>query len=358
LKNPKTATAKAARKLHAHYKLILTGTPVQNKVHEVWATFDFLMPNFLGSSSDFTKEFAGPIIKGQANGASATDIAIGMEKLKLLHQQVLPFILRREKEQVLQELPPKIITTIPCEMTSSQVRLYQEFCSSNEGQNSLRAFDQVLHGPATERELPTLGSDVLKALLYLRLLCTHPALVNPKGVVEHALGNLDGSGKLLALKELLRESGMPCQDLSAADNDTSLMYINAEDSDELQKNDIEGVIDPSCDDDALPLDTSLHHTAGGKFLIFTQFTFSLDVIEEFLRRYFPRTRYLRLDGRVPIEKRSQIVDSFNSQENIQILLLTTRIGGLGLNLTGTARANVGIEGILPVSFLMHVVVSL
>lgn len=199
----------------------------------------------------------------------------------------------------------------------------------------MRAFDQVLHGPASERELPTLGSDVLKALLYLRLLCTHPALVNPKGFVEHALGNLDGSGKLLALKELLRESGMPCQDLSAADNDTSLMYVNAEDSDELQKNDIEGVIDPSCDDDALPLDTSLHHTAGGKFLIFTQFTFSLDIIEEFLRCYFPGTRYLRLDGKVPIEKRSQIVDSFNSREKFQILLLTTRIGGLGLNLTGT-----------------------
>ncbi len=69
---------------------MLTGTPVQNKVHEVWATFDFLMPNFLGSSSSFSKEFARPITKSQLPGASASDVGDGMEKLKVLHQQVLP----------------------------------------------------------------------------------------------------------------------------------------------------------------------------------------------------------------------------------------------------------------------------
>ena len=66
----------------------MTGTPVQNHVNELWATFDFLLPNFLGSQSAFSKSFARPIASGQQPGASADAIGIGMEKLKILHQQV------------------------------------------------------------------------------------------------------------------------------------------------------------------------------------------------------------------------------------------------------------------------------
>jgi TATA-binding protein-associated factor len=104
----------AARLIRSHHRLILTGTPVQNRVNELWATFDFLMPNFLGSHSHFSKVYGNPIGRGQQPGASAHVIQSSMDKLKLLHQQVLPFILRREKDQVLKELPPKCITDMPC----------------------------------------------------------------------------------------------------------------------------------------------------------------------------------------------------------------------------------------------------
>jgi SNF2 family DNA or RNA helicase len=70
LKNPKTATAMAARKIRSRHRLVLTGTPVQNRVSELWATFDFLMPNFLGSHAYFSKVYAGPIGKGQQPCAS------------------------------------------------------------------------------------------------------------------------------------------------------------------------------------------------------------------------------------------------------------------------------------------------
>ena len=69
---------------------------MQSNVNEVWATFDFLLPNFLGTESSFFKEFAKPIIKSQAPDASAYDIDMGLDSLKILHQQVLPFILRRD----------------------------------------------------------------------------------------------------------------------------------------------------------------------------------------------------------------------------------------------------------------------
>jgi TATA-binding protein-associated factor len=70
-------------------------------------------------------------------------------------------------------------------------------------------------------------------------------------------------------------------------------------------------------------------------LIFAQFTRSLDVVEEFLLKpHMPSLRYLRLDGRVPARKRTELVDSFNRDPSIKLMLLTTRAGGLGLNLTG------------------------
>ena len=72
-----------------------------------------------------------------------------------------------------------------------------------------------------------------------------------------------------------------------------------------------------------------------KCLIFGQFTSSLDVVEHLLlKRYMPSVRYLRLDGRVPVSNRSSIVDKFNHDDSVRLLLLTTKVGGLGLNLTG------------------------
>ena len=97
------------------------------------------MPNFLGSQSWFTKNFARPISNGQLPGASAESISDGMEKLKLLHQQVLPFILRREKEYVMKELPPKCIIDIPCELTSEQQCIYETFCHGTDAKRAVAA---------------------------------------------------------------------------------------------------------------------------------------------------------------------------------------------------------------------------
>jgi TATA-binding protein-associated factor len=343
LKNPKTATAKAVRRLQSRFKLILTGTPVQNKVNEVWAAFDFLMPNFLGSSADFSREFAKPISKGQAAGAGAADIALMMEKLKLLHQQVLPFILRREKEHVLKELPPKVMTTIPCEMSSRQFQLYQNFCPSGQGQSFLGSFHRVLQNPAPDTGLSNLGPEVLKAMLYLRLVCTHPALVDVNGIPSNDGSQVGDSGKLLALKELFVECGLPCQDVAAADNDMSLLYIRADESDEEAIDDFEGVLDASETD---PSYFTEQRSDRRKCLVFAQFTSSLDVVEELLHHHFPAVSYLRLDGKVPVSRRGEIVDSFNRDEHIKILLLTTRIGGLGLNLTGRSPTPTGLYGLL------------
>eukprot|EP00585_Thalassiosira_rotula_P006925 CAMPEP_0196148030 /NCGR_PEP_ID=MMETSP0910-20130528/26847_1 /TAXON_ID=49265 /ORGANISM="Thalassiosira rotula, Strain GSO102" /LENGTH=587 /DNA_ID=CAMNT_0041410623 /DNA_START=72 /DNA_END=1836 /DNA_ORIENTATION=- len=356
LKNPKTSTAKASRRLKARHKLILTGTPIQNNVHEIWATFDFLMPNFLGTEPSFLKEFAKPIIKSQASDASAADINQGMEGLKILHQQVLPFLLRREKSQVIKELPPKIITDIPCLLSQQQCVMYQKTLKISGTKEALEMIDSSLVG--TEEHLadvavpPKLGSGVLSSLLQLRLICTHPLLhslfssknsnsskasVLNRVDVSHSFTRLDCSGKLSALNDLLRHAGIAEPEITAADNDESGFLVDVNEDTADDNSDIGGleIDDRGSFDDSRGTTSPEMTTSSSKCLIFAQFTQSLDIVERLLfEPHMPSLQYLRLDGRVPSHRRNSVVDQFNQDDNIKILLLTTKVGGLGLNLTG------------------------
>jgi TATA-binding protein-associated factor len=267
-----------------------------------------------------------------------------MEKLKLLHQQVLPFILRREKEQVLQDLPPKIITTILCEMSPFQTQLYSNFCSGSEAKKSLDSLQKVIESAknpdSANKKSSKLGADVLKSFLYLRLLCTYPSLVHTgtERWVATERDSIEFSGKLMALSELLRNAGIQRQTdmLTAADNDSSLIYCDSDDDDEMNKNELDEVFKPESFDPSLSSFNESDSKKKSKCLIFAQFTRSLDVVEKLLLQpnMTSDVGYIRLDGRVPLSERSKVVDIFNSDENIRIMLLTTRIGGLGLNLTG------------------------
>jgi SNF2 family DNA or RNA helicase len=354
LKNPRTATAKAARIIKSRHRLILSGTPVQNHVNELWAVFDFLIPNLLGTEAVFTKSFAKPIRNGQDSGASPEAIGTSINKLKLLHQTVLPFILRREKHDVMKELPPKVISDIPCMLSSAQAMLYQRFIESSEAKDALNLLQkgiQAAHQDAdggangyigTNHE-QSIGKDVLKSLLYLRLLCTHPMLVakrldgddEAEDVVEQ-LSRLDSSGKLTALKDLLQSASICADGLTAADNDQSILYARRITSDETDLSS-GNVCQPTEDLEDEGRGKSVEETGTpiSKCLIFAQFKQSLDIIEEYLFvPHMPSLRYLRIDGQVPPEERTKRVDRFNSDESIQVMLLTTRVGGLGLNLTG------------------------
>jgi len=335
LRNPKTATARASRRICADHKLILSGTIIQNRIDDLWAIFDFLMPNFLGTSSEFWKNYGGPIAKSQGTEATADEINEGTEKLKALHQKVLPFILRREKEQVLKELPPKNIMILRCRMSDSQTNIYKAFSASAKMKKSLAALQRALQGDNNTKS--GIGSDVLKTLFFLRLLCTHPFLVaaSTKGeTTETNRPTLGDSGKLLALAEILRMVGIKEDIVTAADNDTSLLYCDEEDM-EQQRDAFSSIVGaPSV---ALVSNDATNKTREdvSKCLIFAQFSQSLDIVESLLlKESLSSIRYLRLDGRVPPAERVAIAEQFNSDPAARILLLTTRVGSLGLNLTG------------------------
>ncbi len=176
IKNAGTASSKAVRLLRGDHRLALSGTPVENHLGELWSLFEFLNPGMLGSASVF--QFT--------SGAGRT---LDEDTRTLLAQAVRPFILRRTKEQVARELPPKTEQTLYCELEPAQRKLYDEL------REHYRA--------ALLKKIDTQGLGkskimVLEALLRLRQAACHPGLIDSKRAHEP-------SAKLEALEEQLSE---------------------------------------------------------------------------------------------------------------------------------------------------------
>jgi non-specific serine/threonine protein kinase len=181
IKNPRSRAAQAAGQLSADQRLCLTGTPLENHLGELWSLFNFLMPGWLGDSKTFTKVYRTPIEKRG-------------EALRLAHlvARVKPFLLRRTKEQVARELPPKTEITQRIELTDVQRDRYE----------TLRlAMDQKVRAEIQRSGLGRSQLVILEALLRLRQACCDLRLLGDEGT------DLDSSdsGKLSALLEMLEE---------------------------------------------------------------------------------------------------------------------------------------------------------
>src|SRR5690606_12982449 len=111
-KNAATQNARVVRLIKSERRLALTGTPIENRPEELWATFDFLAPGFLGTLRSFRKRYARPIERGET------------QPLELLRARIRPLVLRRLKEEVARELPPKLESVVRCEMAPAQRALY------------------------------------------------------------------------------------------------------------------------------------------------------------------------------------------------------------------------------------------
>lgn len=126
IKNGKTKSSKAIKRIVANHRLILSGTPIQNNVLELWSLFDFLMPGFLGTEKQFISRFSRPILASRDAKCSPKEQEAGALAMEGLHRKVLPFLLRRVKEDVLTDLPPKITQDLLCELSPIQERLYED----------------------------------------------------------------------------------------------------------------------------------------------------------------------------------------------------------------------------------------
>ncbi|MDQ7030892.1 MAG: DEAD/DEAH box helicase, partial [Ardenticatenia bacterium] len=183
IKNPVAKTSRAVRRLESDHRLALTGTPVENTSLELWSQFAFLNPGMLGSLEYFKREFATPIERHQ-----------DQEAAHLLQKMVHPFILRRTKEQVAPELPPRTERIIFCDMEPAQRRLYERWRDRYRAM-VLGLFDEVPNRAQMRMK-------VLEGLLRLRQIAIHPLLVE-----ERFRGRSAKMELLAELLETLRAEG-------------------------------------------------------------------------------------------------------------------------------------------------------
>ena len=194
IKNAASQGAKAVKAIDAEHRFAMTGTPIENRLSELWSIFDFLMPGYLLTYKKFKERFEAPIVQDNDEDAR--------KNLRLL---VAPFILRRMKKDVLTDLPEKVETVMESEMTAEQRRLYLAHAAKLAGEldeNSLTAQKRI---------------ELLSGLTRLRQLCCEPSLCLD--------GYMGGSGKLEQCVELVKNAVQADHEILLFSQFTSMLDI-------------------------------------------------------------------------------------------------------------------------------------
>ncbi|XP_052464416.1 SWI/SNF-related matrix-associated actin-dependent regulator of chromatin subfamily A containing DEAD/H box 1b isoform X1 [Carassius gibelio] len=303
LKNMNSLRYRHLMAINAKYRLLLTGTPLQNNLLELMSLLNFIMPNmFSSSTSQISKMFSMKSSEEQSS----------FERDRITHAKLImkPFILRRVKSEVLKQLPAK----------EEQV----EFCAMSEKQQEL--YSALFH--RLKRSSNGEKRELTNVMMQLRKMSNHPLLHRQYYTTE----KLKAMSKLM-LKEpshrdadpaLIREDMEVLSDfeLHRLCQQYSALHEYQLDTDILLDSGKLGLL--------AQLLNSLQEK-GDRVVLFSQFTMMLDILEVFLRHH--KHRYNRLDGSTPMSDRIGLIDQFNTDQDIFVFLLSTRAGGLGINLT-------------------------
>ncbi|XP_031122119.1 protein CHROMATIN REMODELING 8 [Ipomoea triloba] len=267
IRNPNTDVTLVCKQLQTVHRIIMTGSPIQNKLSELWSLFDFVFPGKLGVLPVFEAEFAVPISIGGYANATPLQVSTAYRCAVVLRDLIMPYLLRRMKADVNAQLPKKTEHVLFCSLTSVQRSIYQSFLASTD-------VEQIFDG----------SRNALYGIDVMRKICNHPDLLER----EHSCrdpdyGNPVRSGKMKVVAEVLK----------------------------------------------------LWKDQGHRVLFFSQTQQMLDILENFL--VTGGYTYRRMDGATPVKQRMALIDEFNNTDEVFIFILTTRVGGLGTNLTGANR---------------------
>ncbi|XP_026703418.1 SWI/SNF-related matrix-associated actin-dependent regulator of chromatin subfamily A containing DEAD/H box 1 isoform X2 [Athene cunicularia] len=307
LKNMSSVRYQHLMTINAKNRLLLTGTPVQNNLLELMSLLNFVMPHmFSSSTSEIRRMFS-------SKTKSAEEQSI-YEKERIAHakQIIKPFILRRVKDEVLKQLPPKKDLIELCAMSEKQEQLYCDLL--NKLKKTINSNEK--------------NSDMGNVMMQLRKMANHPLLHRQHYTTE----------KLRAMSMLMLKEPTHCdanpdlifEDMTVmTDFELHLLckqYSHVSDF----KLDMDQILD-SGKFRALERILSDLKEKGDRVVLFSQFTMMLDILEVFLKHW--QHRYIRLDGKTQISDRIHLIDQFNTDMGIFVFLLSTKAGGLGINLT-------------------------
>lgn len=304
IRNPEINITKTCKQLRTCHRLALTGAPIQNRIVELWSLMDFVCPNRLGQLSTFERCFAEPIRIGGTVGARPEQVYQAFEQAKALRDEVTPFMLRRMKKDVVStSLPPKTERVLFCNLTPPQRDAYLKFIKSDE-------VVEILASSRDEASRKATAGRTLRAISTLRKICNHPDLVDLS-------------------KTISRRNKRTLKDDEGEDEDDVDVWEGREVR-----------LDPSRSSKMKMLDRVLQtwRKEGAKVLVFCQGTRMLSVLEQYARDDMGWPT-MRMDGSTVVSKRQQLINRFNRGDisDTFLFLLTTRVGGIGVNLTGATK---------------------
>jgi superfamily II DNA or RNA helicase len=300
IKNPSAKRTRAIKTINGQHKLALTGTPIQNNLEELWSLFDFVMPGYLETRTRFRERY------GKGNRVDWK--AVRNERYGL-RKRVHPFVLRRLKENVAKDLPEKVLIQKPVELTPVQVKLYKETLASREFKDLLN----VVEAKGVRRA----STEILAIYSRLRTICNHPALAGPHANGAPPSGPPAKGPTASEPAASAQSTSGPAASAPSTSGPAASAPIRAKDSGKLE----------ALKDLMAEVTTGKHRA-----LIFCQSTRMLDLIQECFKEW--GVKHLRLDGSTPGADRQELVDRFNRDVSLTAFLISTRAGGLGLNLTG------------------------
>lgn len=319
LKNMKSGRYQGLIKIRSKRRILLTGTPLQNNLIELMSLLVFTMPRMMMSKiSHVVAMFSS------ASREEGGRTQFEKERIDQAKQIMKPFVLRRLKEDVLKVLPKKSQETIYCEMSANQKKLYSRLESSFQKEIKERINDE------SELEIES-NDDVTRGsgmLMAMRRMANHPLLslnlYTPDKLRRMARLMLREPTHKDAIEQLIFEDMSVMHDYELHNLCKRYKSLN-----EYQLTD-DDVLDSG---KFKQLDILLKEIkeSDQKCLVFSQFTMMLDIMEEYMK--IRGHAYLRLDGQTKVSDRIDLIDEFNEDDEVFIFLLSTKAGGLGINLT-------------------------
>ncbi|CAG2110811.1 unnamed protein product [Medioppia subpectinata] len=325
IKNYKTQSAKSLNEIQTRRRVVLTGTPLQNNLMEYWSMVDFARPHYLGLQKHFKLIVDRPIRDGLYADSTADQIQLMRELTYVLHEKTKGFVQRRSHDVFERVLPSKLEFRIHIRFTDIQKRLMK-----------------ALIGTAIDKP-EEIGCMDGKMVSILTLFAICSKIWNHPDVIHDVVVNNS--------KDRAR-----VQDLDAPDNDDDGDEAPAEEpvqrkanygfAEEILNGYQRGVITNSYKMVLLLEIISKSLMKGDKVLVFTQWLSTLDTIEDFIDgkklaksndKWRKRVTYYRLDGSTPVKQRETDIERFNTNKKAKLYLISTRAGGLGINLTGANR---------------------
>jgi len=295
IRNPDADITLACKRLRTPHRLLLSGTPIQNDLKELWSLVDFTFPGRLGTLPAFETEFADPIKRGGYSNASPMQVQLAYRCALVLRDLINPYLLRRQKKDLkeVSRLPGKTEQVLFCRLSNRQRSMYEAYLRSEEVANLMKGSTQLF-----------------RSIITLRKICNHPDLVCKPGQSSY--------------ESFLRNGHVNDDDLESSS-----------DEDEMSMNERENLVECAGKFEVLAKILPLWHNQGHRVLIFCQWKKMLNIIESFTRQQ--GWKFGRMDGNTNIGSRQKLVDTFNTDLSYFGMLMTTKTGGVGLNLTGADR---------------------